>query len=392
MPVPETVQEALLDAFTVAFNADALSDYDDEGLRVRAEDAAGDLVAVLGGKAATASSLLRAMIADRRHPFFEPLTSATNVGWNASDENFALFQRLAGVVADSIDQESSPAPNERRVVILGPGPGSYEGFERPGLGQEIPEEARAEARRLEAANDIPGLRRLVTRLARDGIEGYDIVVLGQVAGASFDFLGVDVKADGQSALLHSDADWSDRLNEHGLLWRGEDVDEVLAAVGTGEPVPVGRLRRSAILPGDRIWYTVGEEQNPSNPFGRVVLTIEGDGTATLEHHFIGGDGAWTGKVDPELIARIRSELARSPFPDAPREPIPPGTTLRQLEVVTDEEPQYVILSTFQGDRLDGYREAFALLDAIATRLSGGAYRGGADTLAPSAVTDVRPIA
>ena len=268
--------------------------------------------------------------------------------------------------------------SERRVVILKQQP--YEGMERPSLGADVEPDVIDRARELEAALDIRGLRRLVTDLARDGIDGYDVVALGGFPGSAWDFLGFDVAREGRSALRDTDAEG---LNEHGLFWYREQAE----AFGGDEIVPVQRLRRSAIRPGDRIYYTIGNEHNPGDAFGRIILTIEADGSAVLEHHTRSSAATWTGRVDPSAIERIRSALAASSFPDRPREPVPAGSTIRQLELVTDDEPQYAQLTDDQGASLDGYQDAFAVLDSLAIQMSGGAYGRGSDTLEPS-VTDV----
>jgi hypothetical protein len=104
MPLPETVEDAIRDEYVAGFNADTVSDEDEEGLQRNAVNAAEDLVTLLGPEAATAAELLRAMLADRRHPFFEALNSDTLIGWNASDENYELFRRLTETVVDNIDQ------------------------------------------------------------------------------------------------------------------------------------------------------------------------------------------------------------------------------------------------------------------------------------------------
>ncbi|MDA0179052.1 hypothetical protein OJ997_02000 [Solirubrobacter phytolaccae] len=292
------------------------------------------------------------------------------------------------------DPSVAPPEDERRFAILGPG--TYEGFDRPGLGEEVPEQLLVQAQRLEAAEDVMGLRRLVTRLARDGITGYDVVAIGGFAGSSWDFLGFDVDVQGLSALRHREEArspyFSERLNEHGLLADFADVHKFAIAVSPDALLPIGRLRRSAVTPGDRLWYTIGNEHNPGDPFGRIVLTVEADGTAALEHYGgRNGSGTWTARVDTDVIARIRAELGRSTFPEVAREPIPAGSGLRQLEVVTDDEPEYVLMGDRQGQRLDGYKEAFALLDAIAIRITTGAYERGDDALDATAITDVRQI-
>jgi hypothetical protein len=258
--------------------------------------------------------------------------------------------------------------SDRRIVILGPGP--YEGMDRPSLGDEVPEEVRARARELEAAADIPGLRRLVTDLARDGIDGYDVVALGNVAGASFDFLGADVARDGRSVLRDHLDEWRDRLNEHGLFSNRAGAEAFVQAVGGGEFVPVGRLRRSAIDPRTAVWFTIGNEHNPGDPFGRVVITIDDAGHVVLEHYSRQGNATYTADAEPGVIDEIRAALARGGFPDVPRHQIPAGAAMRQLELVTDGEPQYAMVYDSFGMQLEGYKDAFAILDSLALQLTG----------------------
>jgi hypothetical protein len=260
--------------------------------------------------------------------------------------------------------------SDRRVVILGPGP--YEGMDRPSLGDEVPEDVRTRARELEAATDIPGLRALVTDLARDGITGYDVIVLGDVAGASFDFLGADVATDGHSVLREHLDEWRDRLNAHGLFSTRADAEAFVQAVGGDQLVPVGRLRRSAIDPHNVLWFTIGNEHNPGDPFGRVVLTIDDANHLVLEHYARQGNSSCTADVGAGVVDDIRAALARGGFPQVPRHQIPAGATMRQLELVTDGEPQYAMVEDFFGKQLEGYRDAFAILDSLTLQLTGNA--------------------
>jgi hypothetical protein len=275
------------------------------------------------------------------------------------------MRRLFGRRAEEPDPPAPSAVSDRRLVILGPGP--YEGLERPSLGDEVPEAIRARARELEAAADLPGLRRLLTDLARDGITGYDIVVLGNTAGAAFDFLGVDVAQGGRS-LLREHLD-DPRLNAHGLFSSRADAEAFVQSVG-GEVVPVARLRRSAIDPRTVLWFTIGNEHNPGDPFGRVVLTIDAGHHATLEHYARQGNATYTADLGPGVTDEIRAALARSGFPDVPRHQIPAGASLRQLELVTDHDPQYAIVEDRFGMELEGYKDAFAILDSLTLQLTG----------------------
>ena len=262
---------------------------------------------------------------------------------------------------------------------------TYEGFERPGLDD-------ARVRELEAAQDIPGLRQRLIELAREGVDGYDLMAFGYTGGASWDFIGFDVLgADGRSALVHrSDAASEDLISQHGLLWNQQDAQAFLEATGAAHLVPVFRFRRSAIRPGQALWYTIGNEFNPGDPFGRIVLTIDDAHHATLEHHWMQGNGAWEGDVAPGFLEDVRAALARGGFPHVPPHPVPGGATFRQVELVAADDPQYAMLEERFGMQSEGYKDAFVVLDALATALSGGRYRAGDAAAAPS-VSNLRPL-
>jgi hypothetical protein len=275
--------------------------------------------------------------------------------------------------------------SDRRALILARSD-AYEGFDRPAL-----EDPRAQE--LAAAFDIPALRRRLTDLAREGVDDYDLIGLGQIGGAFWEFIGFDVAdRQGRSAIRHrSGSQFEDRISQHGLFWNHADAQAFLEATGAAELVPIMRFRRSGLRPGQALWYTIGNEFNPSDPFGRIVLTVDADDHAVLHHHWMQGNGAWAGDVATGLVARIKADLARGGFPAVPQHQLPGGATLRQVEVVDgDADPQYAVLYERLGMELDGYREAFEALDALAVQLSGGRFKGAHDTLPPS-VSDVRVL-
>jgi hypothetical protein len=280
--------------------------------------------------------------------------------------------------------------SERRVVILARAD-AYEGMERPGLGPDVPSDLVAQGQALERNQDIAGLRRFLTALARESMDGYDLVALGGMPGAAWDFLGFDVGETApapRSAIRHGSAA---PLNAHGLFWNQDDAQAFREASGAAEIVPVQRLRRSAIRPGAMVWYTLGNEFDPGDPFGRIALTVAGDGAAELQLHSRNGGGSWTGEVADGVFEQVRSDLVRGDFPKVPPHPVPAGSAMRQLELASDDhEPQYAMLTERLGRELDGYQQAFATLDSLAVQLSSGAYKGAQDTLAPS-VTNVRRI-
>jgi len=108
-------------------------------------------------------------------------------------------------------------------------------------------------------------------------------------------------------------------------------------------------------------YSVGNENNPGDPWGRSVLVIQPDGTARLDHHFsrVRAVGAWTGKVDAAALTAFWSALEQAGFPAAPTKPLLPGAAPRVLVVESDGASEQVMI---------GYHEA-AKLPGIATQLA-----------------------
>jgi hypothetical protein len=125
-----------------------------------------------------------------------------------------------------------------------------------------------------------------------------------------------------------------------------------------------------------IRYGVGNENNPSDPFGRSELVIEPDGTARLVHHFsrVRTVGAWTGRVDPAALDGLRLALDRAGFPATPSSQFTAGATLRRLTVEVDGTAQDAIVDWHGSSKLPGYAEAFDVLDGIIRQLSGDAVK------------------
>lgn len=119
----------------------------------------------------------------------------------------------------------------------------------------------------------------------------------------------------------------------------------------------------------RVKYSVGNETNPGNPFGRSELVIEPDGRATLEHHARGlAAQTFAGAVAAAELDRLWAALDRAGFPNVPKHPIPGGSTMRVLGVDQDT----VHVEFYAAKKLAGYDEAFALLDDLIRHISGGA--------------------
>ena len=123
----------------------------------------------------------------------------------------------------------------------------------------------------------------------------------------------------------------------------------------------------------RVTYSVGNENDPGNPFGRSELAVEPDGTAKLDHHQRGGvHRAFSGTAPAAELDRLFAALERAGFPNVTPHKIPGGATLRQLEVAGTSTT--LPIEYYAAKKLPGYDEAFAVLDALIGTLSGGTVR------------------
>lgn len=124
-----------------------------------------------------------------------------------------------------------------------------------------------------------------------------------------------------------------------------------------------------------IRYSVGNEHNPGDPWGRSELVIRADGSARLDHYFSRGreQRAWAGWVDASATRELLAALDQAGFPAVPpATPLPPGTVLRCLTVEADGAARQAVISWHRTASLPGYAEAFDLIDAVIRQLSGEA--------------------
>jgi hypothetical protein len=141
----------------------------------------------------------------------------------------------------------------------------------------------------------------------------------------------------------------------------------------------------------RLHYAVGNENNPSDPFGRSDLVISPDGSARLEHHFsrVRSVGRWKGHVDPAALDSLWSALERAEFASLPASGFLPGSTLRHLVIEVDDAPQAALIDWHGATKLPGFAEAFDVLDAVIRQLSGDTVRY--PTQQPPVVHDIAAV-
>jgi hypothetical protein len=119
----------------------------------------------------------------------------------------------------------------------------------------------------------------------------------------------------------------------------------------------------------RLTYSIGNEHNPVNPFGRSELVVEPTSSARLDHYDRGGHRAWTGRAEPATLARLWSALERAGFPSAPAQSAPPDATLCTLVAEVGGRRQAVLVGWDAARDLPGYAEAIMILDSMVWQLS-----------------------
>lgn len=117
----------------------------------------------------------------------------------------------------------------------------------------------------------------------------------------------------------------------------------------------------------KVVYSVGNKNNPGDPWGRTELTIEIDGSARLDQDSLGGLFAWTGRVVPSALDRFWSALEEAGFPEFPMLMPPAGSATRYLTVGDGPSAREIFLPYHAPVR--GYSDAFFLLDSVIRQLS-----------------------
>jgi hypothetical protein len=119
----------------------------------------------------------------------------------------------------------------------------------------------------------------------------------------------------------------------------------------------------------RLTYSVGNEHNPTNPFGRTTLTVEQDRTARLERVRFGQQQTWTDVVEAATLDRLAAALERAGFPEVSRQPLVPDATVCSIGIEADGTQQVAQLELYASKTLPGYGEALQVLEEIVRTLS-----------------------
>ena len=119
---------------------------------------------------------------------------------------------------------------------------------------------------------------------------------------------------------------------------------------------------------DRIYYQVGSEHNPGDPFGRSDLVIEIAGVARLDQYTRAGRSAWTAVIATTALDELWRALKEARYPDFPHHPVPAGSAIRDLNVGGPEKKS-VYIAYHAAESMPGYNVAFRILDTIIRQIS-----------------------
>jgi len=145
------------------------------------------------------------------------------------------------------------------------------------------------------------------------------------------------------------------------------------------------------LARQRISYSIGNEHNPADPFGRCRLVIETDSRARLDKFTRSGRFAWTGTVKASALDSFWSALERAKFPSFPRTNVPAGGAMHALSIGPGPATaQSACIYIGASAALPGYCEAFTIIDAIIRQMSDESDASPPAALKVESVTCVDP--
>jgi hypothetical protein len=133
----------------------------------------------------------------------------------------------------------------------------------------------------------------------------------------------------------------------------------------------------------QLTYDVGHEHNPSNPFGKTVLTVGGDGALRLEQRIAGAFfRTWTGRLEPSVVDELRGHLGRAGFPAGAQQVFAAGTPIMLLRVREGGAERAVEIGYYAAEKMAGYADLVKALDSVSHQLSGGGVDRGPNRLPP----------
>ena len=116
-------------------------------------------------------------------------------------------------------------------------------------------------------------------------------------------------------------------------------------------------------------YAFGAENDPANPFGRVILTVLGNGDAAVNQYRHGSHRQFSGRAVRQTIDWILELLNAASFPLVADHAIPPGATRSVRVVLGGRSLQTQEIAYHVPPTMPAYQLLFKLLDELITTAS-----------------------
>lgn len=117
-------------------------------------------------------------------------------------------------------------------------------------------------------------------------------------------------------------------------------------------------------------YESGNEHSPTNPFGRNLMVIRGNGRVRVENYRVGAPPrAWEAWVHESALEQTLEALRVARYPLVPPHPIPAGSRVRALSIHSKGVSSQAPPIAWHSD-LPGYKDAFRILDSLVRQASG----------------------
>lgn len=125
-----------------------------------------------------------------------------------------------------------------------------------------------------------------------------------------------------------------------------------------------------ISPELLITYETGSEHSPFDTYGRVVLTIKGDGETVLESHKTGrGPRQRDASIASYQIRELIDSLKEGGFPEGSQQIFVPDATIARIRIEQQGHAAELKLDRYEAEKIAGYNRACDILDSLVMQLA-----------------------
>lgn len=117
-------------------------------------------------------------------------------------------------------------------------------------------------------------------------------------------------------------------------------------------------------------HELGLPHDPSSIWGQERLSLRPDGWLRLDVWQRDQRLAWEGRVDPALVRRWATLLARGGFPSLPAAPMSAGASFRAFEAKLGDQSTRALLSRYHFESKAPWETLCAIADSLCAQVRG----------------------